>query len=62
MSEKNEWKAVPAEPTPEILAAASLAAWPVASAADMELARKAARIVLMSMDAAPGSTLESVAA
>lgn len=62
MSEKNEWKTVPVEPTPEILAAASLAAWPVASAADMELARKAARIVLMSMDAAPGSTLDSVAA
>ncbi|WP_343499210.1 hypothetical protein [Achromobacter denitrificans] len=62
MNTNPEWKLVPVEPTPEILAAASLAAWPVASAADMELARKAARIVLMSMDAAPGSTLDSVAA
>ncbi|OZI61589.1 hypothetical protein [Bordetella genomosp. 11] len=56
------WRLVPVEPTPEILAAASLAAWPTASAADINLARQAARIVLMQMDAAPGSTLETIAA
>jgi hypothetical protein len=56
------WRLVPVEPTPEILAAACLAAWPVASAQDIDLARQAAHIVLMKMDAAPGSTLESIAA
>ncbi|TKR55365.1 hypothetical protein D7I39_11140 [Allopusillimonas ginsengisoli] len=56
------WQLVPVEPTPTIIANAALAAWPTASKADIEMARHAASIVLMSMDAAPGYTLESVAA
>ncbi|MGF6492810.1 hypothetical protein ABIE56_000967 [Luteibacter sp. 621] len=54
---------VPVEPTPEIVAAAAIAAWPVASKADVEMAKKAAIIVLRSMTAAqPGITLDQVAA
>lgn len=56
-----EWKLVPVDPTPEILAGAAIAAWPTASAADIEMARAAARIVLMSMSAMPGMTLEQIA-
>lgn len=56
-----QWKLVPVEPTPEILAAAAVAVWPTASESDIQLARAAAKIVLMSMDAAPGSSLESIA-
>ncbi|MCG7328020.1 hypothetical protein [Achromobacter sp. ACRQX] len=56
-----QWKLVPVEPTPEILAAAAVAVWPTASEADIQMARAAAKIVLMSMDAAPGSSLESIA-
>lgn len=51
----------PAEPTPEMIAGASLAAWPTASAADIELARKAARIVMERGTLQPGFTLESLA-
>jgi hypothetical protein len=56
------WKLAPLEPTAEIMAAAAVAAWPTASAADIALARKAARIVLMTMHAAPGTTLDMLAA
>ena len=56
------WKLVPDEPTPEIIAAAALAVWPVASKEEIELARCASKIVLMSMDQAPGTTLETLAA
>jgi len=52
----------PIEPTPEIMAAAAMASWPPASPADIDLARKAAPIVLMQLDAAPGVTLEMMAA
>jgi len=52
---------VPKEPTPEIMAAAGIAAWPTASAADIELAKKAADIVLMAMEAAPGMTRDMLA-
>lgn len=54
------YKPVPIEPTKEIIAAAAIAAWPVASAADIELARKAAPIVLMTMDLGPTATVESL--
>lgn len=56
------WKLVPCEPTPAIIAAASLAGWPNASKADIDLAREASKIVLMSMQAAPGFTLDMLAA
>lgn len=62
VSEADGWQLVPVEPTPEIMAAASIAAWPVASESDLALARSAARIILMKMDATPGATLDSVAA
>jgi hypothetical protein len=58
----DEWVMVPREPTEEILAAASIAAWPTASPADIEMARAAAPIILMSMDAAPGATADMIAA
>lgn len=53
---------VPVEPTPEIIAAAAIAVWPTASSADIELARKAAPIVLMGSDLGPGHTVETLAA
>lgn len=54
---------VPVEPTPEIMAAAAIAAWPVASASDIEMAKKAAMIVLRTMTTAmPGVTIEQIAA
>lgn len=56
------WKLVPTKPTPEIMAAAALAVWPIASADDIALARKAAKIALIHMDAAPGVTLDMLAA
>lgn len=52
---------VPREPTPEIIAAAAVAVWPVASAADIELAHRAAHIVLMQMDATEGVTADMLA-
>ncbi|MDN2675672.1 hypothetical protein [Janthinobacterium sp. SUN033] len=55
------YKVAPLEPTPEIIAAAAVAAWPTASPADITLARLAAPIVLMQMDMAPGTTVEAVA-
>nr|WP_314606531.1 hypothetical protein [uncultured Janthinobacterium sp.] len=55
------YKLVPLEPTPEIIAAAAIAAWPTATPADIDLARLAAPIVLMQMDMAPGTTVDSVA-
>ena len=58
------WKVVPLEPTAEMIAAAAAAVWPTAvSEDDLELARKAARILCMtSMQLAPGATIDSVAA
>ncbi len=53
---------VPMEPTPEIIAGAAAAIWPTASAADIELARKAAPIVLMSYDLGAGCTVDELAA
>ena len=55
------WQVVPVEPTPEIIAAAAIAVWPTASAADIALARKAAPIVLMQSDLGPGFTVDSLA-
>ncbi|MBW3496947.1 hypothetical protein [Janthinobacterium sp. NKUCC08_JDC] len=55
------YKVAPLEPTPEIIAAAAVAARPTASPADITLARLAAPIVLMQMDMAPGTTVEAVA-
>lgn len=55
-------KLVPIEPTPEIIAAAAVAVWPVASAADIELAHKATLIVMMQMDTPPGMTADMLAA
>ena len=55
------YKLVPLEPTPEIIAAAAIAVWPTATPADIALARLAAPIVLMQMDMAPGTTVDSVA-
>lgn len=53
----------PFEPTPEIMAAAAIAAWPVASAADVAMAKEAAMIVLRTMTTAmPGITIDQVAA
>jgi hypothetical protein len=54
------WKLVPMEPTPEIIAGAAIAVWPTASPADIALARLAAPIVLMQMDA-PGVTADALA-
>jgi len=56
------YKRVPVEPTPEIIAAAAISVWPTASKEDIELARKAAPIVLMRSDLGPGFTLEMLAA
>lgn len=54
---------MPVEPTAELLAAASVAVWPQASRAGVQMAIKAATIVLReSMDLAPGMTLEMLAA
>lgn len=55
------WVLAPAAPTAEIVAAAAMAAWPTASPADIELARKAAPLVLMGMDMAPGMTVDALA-
>lgn len=55
------WKLVPLEPTPEIIAGAAIAAWPTATEADIDLARKAAPLVLMQLDLAPGASLELIA-
>jgi hypothetical protein len=57
------WKLVPIEPTPEQIAATAVAVWPTASIKDIEQAMIAARLVLTShMDAAPGASLDSIAA
>ncbi|KQQ40412.1 hypothetical protein ASF61_06555 [Duganella sp. Leaf126] len=56
------WQLVPTEPTPEIIAGAAVAIWPTAKPADIELARRAALLVLMQMDAAPGVTADLLAA
>jgi hypothetical protein len=56
------WQIVPKEPTPEIMAAAAIAAWPQASASDVAMAKKAAWIVIQSMHAEPGITLDMLAA
>lgn len=56
------WKLVPLEPTPEIIAGAAIAAWPTASAADVDLARAAAPLVLMKLNMAPGTSIELLAA
>ncbi|WKB52288.1 hypothetical protein [Eleftheria terrae] len=58
------WRLAPNEPTPEIIAAAALAAWPAATASDLDMARRAARIVLEAsvLDLVPGATLDSLAA
>lgn len=54
---------VPREPTAELMAAASIAVWPMASAADVEMAKRAADIVLReSMDLQPGATRDMLAA
>jgi len=55
------WKLVPLEPTPEIIAGAAIAAWPTASQADIALARRAAPLVLMQMDLAPGASVDLIA-
>lgn len=56
------WKVVPIEPTPEIIGAAAAAVWPTPSAKDIDMARKAALIVLRSMTVpAQSASLESVA-
>lgn len=62
MEGQGGWQWVPKEPTPEIIAAAALAVWPVASAKDIEMARKAAPLVLMAMNLGEGFTVESLAA
>ena len=56
------WKAVPVEPTPEIIAAAAIASWPVATLADIEIGRKAAPIILMALDSSDGVTVGMLAA
>ena len=57
------WVLVPREPTAELMAAASIAVWPMASAADVEMAKRAADIVLReSMDLQPGATRDMLAA
>lgn len=56
------WKSVPVQPTAGIIAAAAIAVWPTASAADIALAREAAPLVLMQSDLAPGFTVETLAA
>lgn len=59
----NGWVLVPRELTPEMAAAAAAAVWPTASEADCMKATEAALILLKTrMDAAPGATLESIAA
>lgn len=60
--DETKWQLVPKEPTPEIMAAAAIAAWPQASADDVAMAKKAAWIVMQSMQAAPGVTLDMLAA
>lgn len=57
-----DYKLMPLEPTPEIIAAAAVAAWPTATPEDIALARLAAPIVLMQLDMAPGTTIDAVAA
>jgi len=52
---------VPVEPTPERLAAAALAVLAPANG-DMELARRAAQIVIQSADAPHGITVDIIAA
>jgi hypothetical protein len=55
------WKLVPLLPTPAMIAAATIAVLPDASAEDFELARAAARIVLAHPDAPEGVSLEAIA-
>ena len=55
------WKLVPIQPTPEIIAGAAIALRPTASLADIDLARRAAPLVLMQMNMAPGTSVESLA-
>lgn len=56
------WRLVPVEPTPEMIAAATVAVLPDASPEDFELARQAARIVLAHPNAPEGVSLEAIAA
>lgn len=56
------WKLVPVEPTPEIIAGAAVAAWQTASADDIAMARLAAPMVLMQLNARPGLTVDMLAA
>lgn len=57
------WKLVPTEPTPEIMAAAAMAVLATAFPADLEMARKAARIVLERItQPAPGMSADMIAA
>lgn len=56
------WKLVPVEPTPEIIAGAAVAVWPVATSDDVKMALGAARIVLTRMDASSGASIEMIAA
>lgn len=58
-----EWKLVPVEATPEMVAAAAAATWPMASMEDYEKAVVSAMIILRTnMDAAHGATLADIAA
>ena len=56
-----EWKIVPVEPSPSIIAAAALSVMPTASLADIEIARRAAPEVLMKADLYPGCTVDQLA-
>ncbi|GER16733.1 NADAR family protein [Variovorax boronicumulans] len=56
------WQLVPLEPTPEIIAGAAIAVWPTATAADIELARQAAPLVLMKANLGSEFTADSLAA
>lgn len=60
-AKSTRWKMVPLEPTAEIIAGAAIAAWPTASPADIALARRAAPLVLMQMDLAPGASVDLIA-
>lgn len=55
------WKLVPIQPTPAIIAGAAIASRPTASLADIDLARRAAPLVLMQMNMEPGTSVESLA-
>lgn len=56
------WQLVPMEPTPEMIAAATTATVATPNAADFELARAAARIVMTHPDIRQGTAVEEIAA